>query len=380
MLAKSDPALLVYRGSPYSMSNLTLLAPLFIATVLTTASATFAAQPAIAATANPTGKVNGPRLEWEEKVFDFGTVKPTDVVRHDFIVANKGTETLLISDVQPTCGCTVAGTWDREIAPGKTGKIPVQFDPTNFEGKVTKSITVITNDPTQAHHTLEFHANVWRPIQVQPAYVYLTPIVGEPSTEAKVVRITSNLEQPLTLETPESSNPALKLELKTLKPGKQFELHVRAVGDNNPTGPQDPITIKTSAKEQPVIQIAATVLPQPGVTVGPPQIILPTDKSATGHSRLITIRNNRTEAIELTGASIDAPGATAEIKEVQAGKIFTVNIMFAPDFQMTPGTPLALKVRTSHPKIPVISVPIKQSMGVTTVPVAATELSGKTKP
>lgn len=358
------------------MRTLVLLLPCSIAATLIVSCPTFAAQPTVTPTANP----SGPRLVFAEKSFDFGTVKPSDVVRHDFIVSNFGTETLLISDVQPTCGCTVAGTWDREIAPGKTGKIPVQFDPTNFEGTVTKSITVITNDPTQAHCTLEFQATVWRPIQVQPAYVFFTPIAGESSNEVKVVRITSNLDRPLTLEAPESSNPALKLELKTVNPGKQFELHVQTVGDGTATGPQNPITIKTSASEHPVISIAATVLPQPGVTVGPPQIILPAEKSTNGHSRLITIRNNRSDAMKLTAASINAPGASAEIKEVQAGKIFTVNVVLPPDFEPTPGSAVALTIRTSHPKIPMITVPIRQSMGMTTVPVAAAERSEKTKP
>ncbi len=367
-------------ADPPAMRFFPFLAPLVIATFCVTGRTVFAAQPAIPATASAQANAGGARLVFAEKTFDFGTVKPTDVVRHDFIVTSTGTETLVISDVQPACGCTVAGTWDREIAPGKTGKIPVQFDPTNFEGKVTKSITVITNDPTNRHHTLEFHANVWRPIQVQPTYVFFTPIIGESSSEAKIVRITSNLNEPLNLETPQTSNPALRLELKTVKPGKQFELHVQTLGDVTATGPQDPITIKTSATEQPVIRIAATVLPQPAVTVGPPQIILPADKATTGHSRLITIRNNRTEAINLTAASINAPGATAEIKELQAGKIFTVNVVFPPDFQVPPGAPLALTVQTSHPKIPVITVPIRPSLGLAKAPVATPELSDQTKP
>lgn len=322
------------------------------------------------------GHLGGPRAEFATPKHDFGKVKSSDVVRHDFVITNRGNETLIVTDVQPTCGCTVAETWDREIPPGKTGKIPVEFNPANFDGKVTKTITVLTNETGAPTHTLEFQALVWRPVDVQPSYLYFTPIAGSSANETKIVRITSNLDQPLTLEPPVSSNPALALTLKTVKPGKQFELHVQARSETGGNQPQAPITIKTSSHEYPVISITATVLPQPAVTVGPPQIILPAGKSSSGHQRSLTIRNNLSEPMRLTDATVNAQGVTAAIKESQPGKIFTVNIAFPADFEVTPQTPLALTLRTSHPQVSTLTIPIRQSAGVTTaVPPAKAERS-----
>src|SRR5580765_6687574 len=128
-----------------------------------------------------------PRIQFEAIIFDFGKVQPTDHPQHDFIFTNTGSAMLEIKDVKPGCGCTTAGAWDREVAPGKTGKIPLQFNPANFSGPVYKSATVTCNDPVQGTYNLQFQANVWRPIDMQPQYAYFLPVEGEETNETKVI-------------------------------------------------------------------------------------------------------------------------------------------------------------------------------------------------
>ena len=79
-----------------------------------------------AAADTPKPETGRPHMTFSEMDFNFGEIKYTDVVTHDFIVTNTGTATLEIFAVQPDCGCTVAGKWDRQIEPGKTGKIPIR--------------------------------------------------------------------------------------------------------------------------------------------------------------------------------------------------------------------------------------------------------------
>src|SRR5262245_14287626 len=85
----------------------------------------------------PAAKANRPLAQLKETSLDFGKVKPTDTLHHDFVIANVGTAVLLITNVQPGCGCTTAEKWDREVPPGKTGIIPIQFNPANFGGLVS---------------------------------------------------------------------------------------------------------------------------------------------------------------------------------------------------------------------------------------------------
>src|SRR5215207_9677992 len=90
-------------------------------------AAQIAGFPSVLAQPTPVAvNADGPRIKFSEDTFDFGKVKFSDVLGHDFIVTNTGNAPLVISSVMPACGCTVTGTWDREIQPGQTGKIPIQ--------------------------------------------------------------------------------------------------------------------------------------------------------------------------------------------------------------------------------------------------------------
>ena len=101
-------------------------------------------------------------------------VSSGEVVKHEFVFTNIGTATLEIKDVRPGCGCTTAGTWDKLVEPGKTGKIPLQFNSANFGGAVLKQATVTCNDPGQSNVTLQIKGTVWKAIDVTPTMAVFT--------------------------------------------------------------------------------------------------------------------------------------------------------------------------------------------------------------
>ncbi len=316
-------------------------------------------QAAAAATPN----ADGPRIKFSETVFDFGKIKASEPVRHEYIVTNTGNAVLDITGVQPGCpGCTTALPWDLTVQPGKTGKIPIQFNPLGFSGPVNKSVTVTCNDPTQPTHVLQFRAHVWQPIDVQPSYVYFMPAEGEETNETKVVRIASNLEEPLTLGPPQCNNPAFKLELKTLQPGKEFALHVSHDGATSNSAAQALITLTTSATNIPMIKVNARVMPQPALAISPLQISLPAGSLSAGHRHTQMIRNNSSTPMKVTEATVNAEGVTVQVNESQPGKLFMLTVTFPADFRLPPGQPVDLMVKTTHPKRPLIKVPIAQTV------------------
>ena len=312
----------------------------------------------VAAPAPAPAAVNGPRAKFSETSHNFGKVGTSDVLRYDFIVTNVGNALLEITKVQPGCGCTTAGDWDHKIEPGKTGKIPIQFNPGNFSGLVTKGVTVTCNDTTQSEHHLQIQATVWKAIDVQPAFVHFMPAEGEETNETKVVRITSNLEEPLTLQAAEAVNAAFKTELKTIQAGKQFELHVTYVGATSNGAVNAPISLKTSSTNMPVVSVTAYVMPQPVVTALPSQIQLPT--TSVAHKAHVTIRVNGRSTAKVTGATVNADGVLVQTAESQPGKVFTLTLDFPAGFQLPAGKALELTVNTTHPKRPVLHVPIFQ--------------------
>lgn len=90
-------------------------------------------------------KVDGPIISFEEMSFDFGDINQGEKVEHKFNFENTGTEPLLITNIQTTCGCT-ATEWPREpVLPGKTGSIRVIFNSTGKYGRQNKVISVVSN-------------------------------------------------------------------------------------------------------------------------------------------------------------------------------------------------------------------------------------------
>lgn len=332
---------------------------IFTVVQLAASSALLAQQAPAPAPAAP--KSDGPHIRFSETNFDFGKVKFTDTPRHDFIVTNTGNTVLEITEVKPGCGCTTAGAWDHQVQPGQTGKIPIQFNPASFSGTVGKSVTVTCNDPAQGTHLLQIQATVWRPIEVQPAYTHFLAIEGETTNDTKVVRIINNLEEAITLEPPQSSSPIFKTELKTLKPGKEFELHVTYAGPVSNASPHSTITIKTSSTNMPVLNVSAYAMPQPALVAMPPQIQLPPGPFSPEYRYPAMIRNNGSTPVKVSEPAVNAEGVTVQVQETQPGKLFTLNLSFAPTFKAMPGQPLELTVKTTHPKYPILRVPILQA-------------------
>ena len=301
---------------------------------------------------------SGPRIQFSETNFHFGTVPPTDILQHDFMVTNVGDTLLLITNVQPGCGCTTAGEWDRQVQPGKTGRIPIQFNPASFNGTVTKAIMVFCNGSVQAMYTLHIQANVLRPFEVKPSFIHFLPVENEAAGEEKVVRIVNNLEEWVSLETPVCTNPVFKAELRTLRPGREFELHVAY--ERSATNAQGVIRIHTSSTNQPVISLNVALRLQPPVSVMPEVIRLAGEPSHLLPWYAITVRNNSRNPLHLSDATINVEQAKIDLHETDAGKSFTLSIGLPPDFRFPADHPVAVTVKTTNPEHPILTIPVLQ--------------------
>ncbi len=87
-----------------------------------------------------------PVAEFDNKVFNFGTIKQGEKVSNNFKLTNTGKSDLLIRNVRASCGCT-AVKHANIIKPGETTEIGVTFNSRGKRNRQNKSISVITNDP-----------------------------------------------------------------------------------------------------------------------------------------------------------------------------------------------------------------------------------------
>jgi len=100
-------------------------------------------------------RANPPVIKVESSRFDFGKVTTGSKVSHDFIIRNEGTRDLVIRSTKASCGCTAIKPEKSVLAPGESSKVGIVFDTRGRTGKQHKTVTVITNDPS--NHTVTLH-------------------------------------------------------------------------------------------------------------------------------------------------------------------------------------------------------------------------------
>ncbi|WP_346239482.1 DUF1573 domain-containing protein [Niabella insulamsoli] len=101
-------------------------------------------------------------VAWVDSTYqDLGDVKKGQTVEIPFVVKNTGDKPLIISNVAPGCGCTVAEKPEKPILPNNEEKIVAKFNSEHqSEGTHTKTVIVTANTKPFTQHTLTFKVNV----------------------------------------------------------------------------------------------------------------------------------------------------------------------------------------------------------------------------
>lgn len=85
----------------------------------------------------------GAAILWKSDVIEVGEIPQNVPKTIEFEFKNTGDTTVLISNVQPTCGCTVAEYTKTPIKSGETAKVTAKFNAAN-KGTFAKTIKVTT--------------------------------------------------------------------------------------------------------------------------------------------------------------------------------------------------------------------------------------------
>ncbi|MDR1658331.1 MAG: DUF1573 domain-containing protein [Deltaproteobacteria bacterium] len=106
-------------------------------------------------------KALAPLMTIDEPSYFAGEARPGTTITHDYIIKNTGTAPLLIEDVVPGCGCSVA-TFTKQIEPGGEGKITLTVDlyPEWAGHYVNKAAIIRSNDPINPTSNITIRAKV----------------------------------------------------------------------------------------------------------------------------------------------------------------------------------------------------------------------------
>jgi hypothetical protein len=207
---------------------------------------------------------------------------------------------------------------------------------------------------------LQIKGTVWKPVDVNPNFAAINVPAESQEPVKTEVRIVNNTEEPLTLSPPESNNKAFKPELVTVTPGKEYKVVISTVPPLESGNMQGQISMKSSSTDVPMVNISVWANVLAAVSVTPGQVMLPNGPLPAKQTASVTINNNTTNLITLSDAMVDVKGVEVQISELQPGKMYNAMLSFPQGFEIMPGTPVNFSVKTTHPKHPLLKVPVMQ--------------------
>jgi len=184
---------------------------------------------------------------------DFGKVAIDAPMKHTFEFHNDGSEVLEIRDVQMNPPLIVTKMTSR-VEPGKTGSVSVDLEtprqPGEFKGEV---IVNFKNDALQPL-VLWTTGELVPPIEFDPlAAFFVSTQRGEDKTTS--IEIKNHQPDPLEIVNVIHNSSRFTTKLETLEKGQRYRLSLTLSG-NAPAGRQsEPITLVTSSRERPFLEV-----------------------------------------------------------------------------------------------------------------------------
>jgi hypothetical protein len=324
--------------------------------------------------AGETAADKAPRVTLVDPVKDFGTVPKGEKLDWSFVIKNTGTSDLEILSVKPACGCTVAD-FDKVIKPGETGKVTAHVDTTNFNGPISKSVAVETNDPSVPNAQLTISAIVKPYVEAFPAgFVRFNLLQGD--TEKQSVLIYSEEQEPFEILKVETPQEWIRADIRKaegadlMKVGRegqnQYVLDVTLGGPDARIGPiAEKVRVLTNSKHQPEYLLSVSGLIRPAFRVEPTEVnfgeVAPEEAAAT---RTVKLRSNNTrtpETFVVSKAESGIVGVTADVKPTANKGEYELTLQVTKDAPAgaLDGTVL---VHTSDSGTPLVKVPVKATV------------------
>ena len=95
-------------------------------------------------------------IEWLDSIVNLDTIIEGEKKPIIFRFKNTGNKPLYLSDVRPTCGCTITDFTKNAVMPGQEGQVTGVFNSANHPGIFRKSITAKANTSNVAISYLIF--------------------------------------------------------------------------------------------------------------------------------------------------------------------------------------------------------------------------------
>ncbi len=308
---------------------------------------------------------NGPMMEIPDRDFDFGQVFEADNYIHDYVVFNRGKADLVIEDVKPSCGCTVAN-FDKVIPPGGKGKIQLVLDGKRVTGQFVKTAAVRSNDPIRKQFQISISGTEIPYVNVEPAGTavmqgrYGEPVEkqllissNEKDLDFKITSITSNIDDKITYTYQPTPNSG------------QYEIDIYKNKELPTLTTYGNLFIHTNSKNMPKAEVQVYVITKGIIAVTPSMVNFGAvrfgDKQAAGVPVAKSIILSKTTGdFEISEIALNNPNFKAVPEVITPGKQYRVEVVFTPPMKklVRHNESAEMIVKTTDPLEPAIRITV----------------------
>lgn len=304
-----------------------------------------------------------PVLEVPRMNYDFGQTFMLPKYEYAFTIRNRGNADLIVEDVKPGCGCTLA-KYDRVIAPGKEGKIELSVDGAKVHGEFSKAAEVKTNDPDHPQISLSISAKIIPYVNVVPegtVYLHgrpgetiekeLTISSNEKDLDFKVLSVASNIDDKIKY----SFAPDSKKGEYTVKITKDPALPIMSIYGN--------LIIHTNSTKMPDTNIQVHVMTKSSILLAPNVLnygeVKFADKQGPGtpSTKVLTI-TRAAGKLKITNVTTSNPNFKAVLETVTPDQQYRVKVTFTPPERRTTRQTESgeMTISTNDPQEPTLKV------------------------
>ncbi len=319
-----------------------------------------------------TGQGKSPGIQFGSTTYNFGLIDEGKSIDHVFEFTNNGTGTLIVKEVHTTCGCTVAGDYDKELQPGQKGKLPVTFKTSGYDGPVAKTIIVKTNVRGNSDVTLNLEGTVKVAINLNPKIlafgniernrtaplegkIFISNRLPDPIKITDIVKVDGDTTIPNVI----LSNANVETKIETIKDGFEYTLGITVKPPFKHGEIMGTLLIRTSSEILPEVNTQFSYYLEPLVKIFPNPLFVTKDQIAKGDEQLLNVVCESGLDMHIVDLSVNIDKVDVSLKEVEKGRKYTVVLKLPKNFTFDPSNTLMVKFTAKNiPDEPVFGVPV----------------------
>jgi hypothetical protein len=263
-----------------------------------------------------------PKIVFTKSSHDFKVIEQGDKVKVDFEFKNTGNAELVIENVKTSCGCTSATPEKKNYAPGEGGVIPVTFNSTRFNGPITKTITITSNDPENPRTQLRISGKVLTEVNAYPTSLTVIDVKRN-ETITREIKVTSEKLDKLEITDLKAGENLtfLKLETERVDP-KTVNIKVSFDGADLPKDKdvsRGTITYKTNSTKFAEMRTTVFIKTTRPVQVRPGTVYFFSSPEGKSRESIVELTPTLSDEMKILKVESDLDFVTAEM--VEGGKV-----------------------------------------------------------